>query len=77
MNDLGALLLDLVGSMPDDAGSPEDGVVVAVDALDVALPVEARIGAAGELMARLPLGRLHTGFETPLARLRARFERAP
>ena len=73
MRPIDDLLIALAESLPVGAGSPETGAVVAVTAVDVALPVEAHIGRDGELRASLPRGRMTTGFQVPHGRLRARF----
>lgn len=69
------LITDLLRAMPLDAGDDAGGVRVCVTEVDVAMPLESRIDGAANLRAALPRGRLRTGFEAPLGRIRARFAR--
>lgn len=74
MQRLADLLVSLVDGIPEDAGSPAEGVRLRVARFAVEMPIEAR-SHARELRASLPRGRLDTGFQMPHGRLRARFER--
>jgi hypothetical protein len=49
------------------------GGALAVTGVEVDVPLEAAIGSTG-LAASLPRGRMATGFDPPLARLRLRLE---
>ena len=73
MRPLADLIVALVEGLPTSAGSEALGAIVAVASLELAVPVEARIGRSGELFATLPRGRMTTGFQMPHGRLRARF----
>jgi hypothetical protein len=44
-------------------------------ALDLRIPVEAHVDAAGMVRASLPRGRLATGWDVPHGRLSLRFDR--
>lgn len=70
MRALSELLVDLAESL---SGDRHDGVIVV--AVDLDLPVESRIGQEAVLAVSLPRGRLRTGFDGPVGRLRARFTR--
>lgn len=70
MNGLEHLVAELVDAVPDGAGGAFEGVRVVVDAAEIALPIEARLGAGGAVVASAPRGRQRTGFDPPLARLR-------
>ena len=74
--DLHALLVDLVEGVPALAGGPEDGVAVAVHGLDVVAPLEVS-ATGGRIAACAARARLATGFDVPLARVRARFVTEP
>ena len=69
MNPLELLLMELVDSIPEGAGSAAQGVRVEVDSAELTLPVEARLGRAGALFACAPRGRQATGFDAPVGRL--------
>jgi hypothetical protein len=69
----GDLLIQLGSALGGGAGAPEAGVAVDVTAVDLTLPIEAIIGAGGELRASLPRGRMATGFQLPHGRVVARF----
>jgi hypothetical protein len=66
------LLIELMRSLPTSAGD-EDSQIAVTD-LDLEVPLEARIESRGTLKATLPRGRMSTGFDVPLARLRVRAE---
>jgi hypothetical protein len=70
MTPLELLLVDLVDSIPDGAGSAAQGVRVEVGAAELMLPVESRLGRGGALLACAPRGRRATGFDAPVGRLR-------
>ncbi len=70
----GELLVELAGLVPERAGSLAEGVALHVSSLHLTLPIESRIGPAGELSASLPRGRLATGFDPPLTAVTLRFE---
>jgi hypothetical protein len=70
---LDQLIGDLAALAP--AALSANGVSLVTSALDLDLPIEALI--ANGLRASLPRGRLATGFDPPLCRLRARFETEP
>ena len=69
------LLLDLVRSVPESANLPEQGSVE-VRSLEMTLPIEAVLQRRGQLHARAPQGRLHTGFDLQTGRLSLRAERS-
>jgi len=68
------LIVGLASHVPTGSGSPESGALVSVAAMDLSLPLEARIAGGATLLASLPRGRLATGFDVPLGRLTAHFE---
>jgi len=74
MTTLRQAMLDLVDDLPEAAGSSETGLRVAVSAVELALPVEGRIGRGAEFLVDLPRGRIATGFDIPVSRISARFE---
>jgi hypothetical protein len=74
MPPLAELLVGLTSRIPIECRSPDAGVLVRVDQLDVSLPLEARIGAGAAVYGSAPRGRLATGFDPPLGRLTVRFE---
>lgn len=59
------LVVSLLDSVPQDSGSPDDGVHIQVDEVAMTLPVEVRLGAIG-LEASAPRGRYTTGFDGPI-----------
>ena len=73
MNHLEALIVGLVDALPADAGGPEHGVRVAITSVDLTIPVETRLDAAGLVRASLPRGRLATGYDVQLSRMALRF----
>lgn len=73
MNQLEALIVGLVDALPVDAGGAEHGVRVAITSVDLAIPVETRVDAAGAVLASLPRGRLATGYDVELSQLALRF----
>lgn len=74
MTSLGQLLVDLVEELPAEAGDVQDGIRVAVTAVELELPMESRL-ADGRFGASLPRGRWQSGVELPPGALYARFER--
>lgn len=72
MNGVDRLVLGLADGLPDDRDG--DGVTITVAAVEVAVPVEARIDGDG-LRASLPRGVMATGFSIPHGRMVARFVR--
>ena len=64
------VLLELFESLPDEHA------LVRMTHIDLALPFEARLVDGAELELSAPRGRLSTGFDAPLARVSARFERS-
>lgn len=70
---LADLVIAMVEAIPLTSGSERDGAMVEVTGLDVTIPVEARLGARGEVEASAPRGLLATGFDLPHGRLSARF----
>jgi hypothetical protein len=75
MRPLHAVLLELVDAVPTAAVDPDSGESLGVTAIDLELPMEWRIGGGAGLDASLPRGRLATGFDPPLGRLRLALER--
>lgn len=71
---LAELLVGLVAAIPPHGDG--DGAGLVVDALDVTLPIEARLTPDGTLRATAPRGRRASGFDPELGTLSARFERA-
>jgi hypothetical protein len=71
---LAELLGAVTAALPLEAGSVAAGASVAVSALDLDLPLEARIEDGAELRVSLPRGRLSTGFDVPLGRLVAHYD---
>jgi hypothetical protein len=74
VNLLSRFIEDIAAGLPQSKGSPESGAVVSATDVELAIPLESRIGAGAVLHASLPRGRLATGFDMPLGRLEARFE---
>jgi hypothetical protein len=72
---LETLIVGLVDTLPEDAGSPEAGIRVELASIDLAIPVEAHVDADGHIRASLPRGRLSTGFDSDLCRMGLRYER--
>lgn len=72
---LADLLLELLDSVPSDAGDERSGIRVSVSEVTVKLPVEARLGRDGTLRASAPRGQLATGFDPPCGELRVAFSR--
>lgn len=77
MRPLSELLTALADRVASTVVSEEAGLALHVSQLDLELPLEAQIGPGGELAASLPRGRLATGFDPLLGKLRARFEVRP
>jgi hypothetical protein len=75
VNHLEALIVGLVDTLPGDAGGPQHGVRVKITSIDLAIPVETHVDAAGLVRASLPRGRLATGYEVVLSRMALRFAR--
>jgi len=73
VNHLEALIVGLVDSLPGDAGGPEHGIRVEITSVDLEIPVEAGVDAAGLVRASLPRGRLATGYDVELCRMALRF----
>jgi hypothetical protein len=69
------LLVALGQALLDGAGASQAGL--AVTAVDVTVPIEARVDRDGQLRASLPRGVMATGFQLPHARLHARFVSTP
>ena len=63
------LLLALVEEVPLEVGSHDAGIVVAVDELELSVPIESRMGRDGRLLASVPRGQLATGFDAPQGQL--------
>jgi hypothetical protein len=74
MMDVADLIVLIVDSLPISAGGSEHGLGLDVTALDVAIPIEARIDRRGRLVATPPRGRMTTGFAQPLTRITAHFD---
>jgi hypothetical protein len=74
MNAINVFLQDLAESLPTSAGTIEDGIAVAIDELELDMPIEIRIETNG-LCVSLPRGRLATGFDPQHGRVRVRFSR--
>lgn len=64
------VLMELLESLP------HEHELLRMTRVDLDLPFEARMGARAELEMSAPRGRLATGFDAPLARVSARFERS-
>ncbi len=71
---IGDLLVQLVSLMPALVASTEAQIALHTTALDLTVPIEARIVSGGDLQASLPRGLLSTGFDPPLGQVVARFE---
>lgn len=69
MRPLDELVIGLLGEL--SAGEIAGGLALAVTALEVSLPVEARIGGQG-LLVSPPRGVMRTGFAVPHGRIRLR-----
>lgn len=69
----GDLVAGLIDGLPLRTG-PEDADSVRLTTVELALPLELRIGAGGGLSGSAPRGRMQTGFTTPLGQVRVRLE---
>ena len=67
------LIAALAGLVPAAAESAEAQLALTAADLQVDVPLESRIVDGGRLLASLPRGRVATGFDPPLGRMRARF----
>ncbi len=79
MTSLDQLLVDLGRALAFDASSPDaEGrqAPVAVERLDVQVPVETRVRGSDGLFASLPRWRLATGFTPAMGSMTARFVRS-
>ena len=65
MKPLEDIIVGLLTGVPGVEHYPELGTSMSVDGIDVHLPLEARIGRDGEVLARVPQYRLATGFDGP------------
>jgi len=59
------ILVELLDAVPSGVGGAEDGIRVEVDAIELAIPVEARLGHDGRLLVSAPRGQIATGFDLP------------
>ncbi|MCB9762525.1 MAG: hypothetical protein H6739_22190 [Alphaproteobacteria bacterium] len=75
MSSLAALVLETEAGLPTGAGGPDDALELTVSSVDVTLPIETRFVQGGALDLHLPRGRMATGFDVPLSRLRLTFTR--
>jgi hypothetical protein len=67
--DFAELLVGLLEAVPLSAGGPDAGIALAVESLEVSLPIEARLGPGGALLASFPRGRLATRLDPAHGRL--------
>ena len=74
MSPIGQLLTEMLDELPLSVRDGDEAVHVS--SVDLALPVETRIGKDGTLMATAPRGRLATGFDPQLGMLTVSFERS-
>ena len=65
MSSLEELLAGLLDAVPFGAGDAGAGICVEVEAIELALPIEARLGRDGRFLAGVPRGQLATGFDPP------------
>lgn len=65
LEDLLAGLLDAVVPGAGDASAGGAGIRVEVEAIELALPIEARLAPGGQFLAGAPRGQLATGFDLP------------
>lgn len=70
MTAFGDVLIDLLGELSPTLRRDEEATGVLVVGVDLDVPLETRISSRG-LEATVPRGRLATGFDVPLGRLRA------
>ena len=75
MNRLQELVANLGDALPGAVVDADSRTGLGVTGVELELPVEWRIEAGGELAGSLPRGRLATGFDPALGRLRLRFSR--
>lgn len=75
MTALEVLIVGLVDTLPDDAGSPGDGVRVEIASIDLTVPVETHVDSGGNVHASLARGRLATGYDIDLCQMALRYER--
>ena len=69
MRGLEHLLVEVAEAIAPEAGSPGEGMVVAVREAALDLPVETEIGRGG-VLASMPRGALATGFALAAGRMR-------
>ena len=74
MTPLDTWLDGLIDAMPPAVGDPVTGDGIGIVDLHVELPVEARVDGQG-LHVTTPRGRMVTGFDPPLGRIRMRVRR--
>jgi len=60
VTDLAELLVAMIAELPQGGGD------LVVSGVELALPIESRLDAAGTLQASWPRGRMITGFDPPL-----------
>ena len=75
MTPIEILLTELARSLPMAAVDPDSRQGVGVTVIDLDLPVESLIDGSAALSVSLPRGRLATGFDPHLGRLRVQFSR--
>lgn len=74
---LDELLVALAAQVPPKTDDAEAGLRLALDSLDITLPIESQV-AVGGLRASAPRGRWRSGFDLPHGELSVRFTpRAP
>lgn len=74
MKPIAELLVSIIDRLPAGAADEEAGLALVVVSMEIALPIEARISAGGEIYATPPRGMLATGFRQPHGRLTATFD---
>lgn len=75
MSRLSDVLLEVLEGVPFTAGGAAEGVEVAIDSMDLEIPIEARLSSGGDLLASLPRGQLSTGFDPPVSRITLKIRR--
>jgi hypothetical protein len=66
---LADLVASLLDAVPLEVGDDAAAIRIAVEEVELALPIEARVARDGSFLAGAPSGRIATGFDAPLGAL--------
>jgi hypothetical protein len=69
VNTLSDLVASLVDAVPPEVGDDGAAIRIAVEQIELSLPIEAWLARDGRLLVGAPRGRIATGFDTPLGEL--------